>query len=121
MKIQKLTEAEENLTKLVWENEPIKSSGLVKLCEKEFDWKKSTTYTLLKRIEEKNILINNDSIVTSLISEEDYYSETGHAFVRENFGGSLPRFLTAFTRKTKLSKEEIYELQKLIDEHKEEE
>ena len=116
----KLTEAEENLAELIWENEPIKSPDLVKLCEKEFSWKKSTTYTMLKRLEIKGIVKNENSIVESLIKKEDFYGEQSKLFVDENFQGSLPRFLAAFTRRKKLSKSEILELQDLINNHREE-
>lgn len=116
----RLTEAEENFANIIWSNEPIKSPDLVKLCEKHFDWKKSTTYTMLKRLEDKKIFKNNNSIVASLIKKEDFYGEQSKIFVKENFGGSLPRFLAAFTRKSKLSDEEVQQLEQLINEHKEE-
>ncbi len=117
----RLTEAEERFANIIWDNEPIKSPDLVKLCEKHFDWKKSTTYTMLKRLEDKKIFENNNSIVVSLIKKEDFYGEQSKIFVEENFGGSLPRFLAAFTRKSKLSNEEIQQLEQLINDHKEEE
>lgn len=116
----RLTEAEENLANIIWENEPIKSPELVKICEEKFNWKKSTTYTMLKRLEEKKIFKNNNSIVESLIKKDDYHGEQSKIFVEENFDGSLPRFLAAFTRRKKLSKNEVEELQRLINEHKEE-
>ncbi len=116
----RLTEAEENLTNIIWEKEPMKSSDLVKICEEEFDWKKSTTYTMLKRLEDKKVVHNKDSIVKSLIKREDFYGEQSKIFVEENFEGSLPRFLAAFTRRKKLNKKEIQELQKLIEDYEEE-
>lgn len=116
----RLTEAEENLANIIWENEPIKSPELVKICEEKFNWKKSTTYTMLKRLEEKKIFKNNNSIVESLIKKDDFHGEQSKIFVEENFDGSLPRFLAAFTRRKKLSKNEVEELQRLINEHKEE-
>lgn len=116
----RLTEAEERLADIIWSNEPIRSPELVKLCEAEFNWKKSTTYTMLKRLEEKGIAKNNDSLVRTLIKKEDFYAEQSKIFVDENFQGSLPRFLTAFARRKKLSGKEIQELQKLINDHKEE-
>lgn len=116
----RLTEAEENLVKIIWKNEPIKSPDLVKICNEEFDWKKSTTYTILKRLELKGIIKNNNSTVESLIKKEDFYGEQSKIFVEETFQGSLPRFLAAFTRRKKLSEGEILELQKLINVHKEE-
>lgn len=116
----RLTEAEENLADLIWSKEPIRSPDLVKLCEEEFDWKKSTTYTMLKRLEEKHIVKNHNSLVESLIKREDYHSKQSEIFVKEKFGGSLPSFLAAFTRRKKLSNKEVQALQKLINEHREE-
>lgn len=115
----RLTEAEESLAEIIWDNEPIKSSELVKLCEKAFDWKKSTTYTMLKRLEEKKIFKNNKSMVVSLIKKEDFYGEQSKIFVKENFGGSLPKFVAAFTKRNKLSNKEVEELVELINNHKE--
>ena len=117
----RLTEAEEKLANIIWENEPIKSPDLVKLCEKHFDWKKSTTYTMLRRLEDKSIFQNNKSTVIALIKKDDFHGEQSKIFVEENFGGSLPRFLAAFTRKTKLSEEEVQQLEQLINGHREEE
>ena len=114
-----LTEMEERLAEIIWEEEPIPSGDLVKICEKEFDWKKSTTYTMLKRIENKGVFKNQGGVVSSLVKKDEFYGEQGRRFVKETFGGSLPRFLAAFTRKNRLSDGDIAELQKLIDEHRE--
>lgn len=119
MKFQRLTEAEEGLGRLIWDNEPIKSSDLVNLCEREFGWKKSTTYTMLKRIEEKNLFKNENSLVVSCISYDDYKAESGKSFIKEHFAGSLPKFFAAFTRRSKLSEEDIEELRELINSYKE--
>ncbi len=113
----RLTEAEENLAEIIWAKEPIRSPELVEICAERFKWKKSTTYTILKRLEEKNIVQNNNSIVEALIKKEDFYGEQSKIFVEENFNGSLPRFLAAFTRRRKLSKKEVQEIQRLIDEY----
>lgn len=117
----RLTDAEENLANIIWRHEPIRSPELVRICREKFDWKKSTTYTMLKRLEEKSIVQNNNSMVEALIKKEDFHSEQSKIFVEENFDGSLPRFLAAFTRKKKLSEKEVQELQMLINQHKEEE
>lgn len=117
----RLTEAEERFAEIIWSNEPISSPDLVKLCEKEFEWKKSTTYTMLKRLEHKKIFKNNNSIVISLIKRDDFFGEQSKIFVEENFGGSLPKFIAAFTRGKKLNEKEVQELEKLIQDHKEEE
>lgn len=115
----RLTEAEEKFAEIIWNNEPIKSPELVKLCEGEFNWKKSTTYTMLKRLEDKKIFKNNNSMVVSLVKKDDFYGEQSKIFVEENFGGSLPKFVAAFTRRSSLSRKEVQELEKLISEQEE--
>lgn len=117
--IYKLTESEEKFAELIWQNEPLSSGDLVKLCEKEMNWKKSTTYTVLKKLCEKSIFQNENAIVTSLITKDEYYSKQSVRFVEDTFGGSLPKFLTAFIGSKKISKQQAEELKKLIDEHKE--
>ena len=106
---------ESRFADIIWQNEPITSPELVKLAAKELDWKKSTTYTVLKRLCERGIFQNNDGTVTSLISKKDFYAVQSEKFVEETFSGSLPAFLAAFTTRKKLSEEEIAELQALID------
>lgn len=117
--IYKLTETEEKFAELIWRNEPISSGDLVKLCENEMNWKKSTTYTVLKKLCEKGIFQNENAVVSSLISKDDYYAKQSIRFVEDTFGGSLPKFLTAFMSSKKLSNDQAEELKKLIDEHKE--
>ncbi|NLB19661.1 MAG: BlaI/MecI/CopY family transcriptional regulator [Clostridium sp.] len=119
MIIYKLTEAEERFAEIIWNNEPIKSSELVNLSLKAFEWKKSTTYTMLKRLEDKNIFRNDQGTVVSLIKRDDFYGEQSKIFVKENFGGSLPKFIAAFAKRSKLTKREIEELEQLINTHKE--
>ena len=116
----RLTEAEENLAHIIWDKEPIRSPELVRICNKKFDWKKSTSYTMLKRLEGKNLVRNKDSIVDSLIKKDDFYGEQSKMFIEENFQGSLPRFLASFTRRKKLNKKEVQELQRIIDNFEEE-
>ncbi|MCI6568043.1 MAG: BlaI/MecI/CopY family transcriptional regulator [Dysosmobacter sp.] len=106
---------ESRFADMIWENEPIPSPELVKLAERELSWKKSTTYTVLKRLCERGIFRNQGGIVTSLISRRDFYAVQSEKFVEETFSGSLPAFLAAFTTRKKLSQEEIDELQALID------
>ena len=106
---------ESHFADMIWENEPIPSPELVKLAERELNWKKSTTYTVLKRLCERGIFQNQGGIVTSLISRQDFYAVQSEKFVEETFSGSLPAFLAAFTTRKKLSEEEIAELQALID------
>lgn len=116
-----LTETEEKLAKLLWDRVPLASSQLVALGEQEMGWKKSTTYTMLKRLERKGIFRNEKGMVQEIVNREDYYAGQSRQFVNETFGGSLPRFLTAFTRREKLSQEEIRQLRQLIDEYESEE
>lgn len=119
MREYKLTEMEAKFADIIWAREPIPSGDLVKLCEGEFSWKKSTTYTMLKRLEKKGIFKNKNGEVTSLIKRDEFYAQQSKQFVEETFDGSLPKFLAAFTRSKRLSDKEIAELQKLINEHKE--
>jgi len=119
MNAYRLSDSEEKFAELIWKNEPIGSGDLVKLCEKEMNWKKSTTYTVLKKLCEKGIFRNENAVVSSLITEDEYYSRQSICFVEDTFGGSLPRFLAAFIGHKRLSKQEAEELKKLIDEHKE--
>ena len=106
---------ESRFADMIWENEPVPSPELVKLAERELNWKKSTTYTVLKRLCERGIFQNQSGIVTSLMSRKDFYAVQSEKFVEETFSGSLPAFLAAFTTRKKLSEEEIAELQALID------
>lgn len=101
---------------IIWNNEPLQSGELVKLCEKELNWKKSTTYTILRRLCERGIFQNTDGRVTSLVSKEEFTARQSEEFVEEAFQGSPPKFLTAFTTRKKLSDSEIQELQKIIEE-----
>lgn len=116
-----MTDSEVKLAKLIWNNEPLKSSLLVSLCERELSWKKSTTYTMLKRIEEKGIVKNENGTVRSLMSEEEYYSWKSETVVHRDFFGSLPNFIAAFTKRRDLTKEEIEEIRALINSDWEEE
>lgn len=115
----RLGKMESKFADLIWANEPISSGELVKLCQRTFEWKKSTTYTMIKRLCEKNIFKNNEGTVISVISKDDFQAEQGEFFLKESFSGSLPKFVAAFTRRNKLSKKEIEELQKLIENSRE--
>jgi predicted transcriptional regulator len=119
MEVYKFTESEEKFAELIWQNEPIGSGDLVKLCEKEMNWKKSTTYTVLKKLCEKGIFQNENAVVSSLITRDEYYANQSIRFVEDTFGGSLPKFLTSFISGKKLSNHQAEELKRLIDEHKE--
>lgn len=116
----KLAEAEKKFTELVWENEPLPSGELAALCGKNMNWKKSTTYTVLRRLCQKGILQNEESIVTSLIKKEEYMARCSEETLNETFEGSLPKFVAAFMSRKKLSGKQIEEIQKLIDDYREE-
>ena len=105
---------ESRFAEMIWEREPVSSTELVRLAQQELEWKKSTTYTVLRRLCERGIFQNRDGIVTSLISRQEFYAVRSEQFVEETFSGSLPAFLTAFTTRKKLSEEEITELEALI-------
>lgn len=108
--------AELKFAELVWENAPVSSGALVKLANEAFGWKKSTTYTVLRRLCEKGLFENEGGTVTVRLSKEDYLARQSRGFVQESFGGSLPAFLAAFTREKTLTKEQCESLQSLIDE-----
>jgi len=112
----KLGVVETHFADLIWNNEPISSGELVKLCEKELSWKKSTTYTILRRLCERGIFQNINGVVTSLISKDEFNAAQSEKFVEETFNGSLPKFLAAFSTRKKLSDSEIEDLKRLIDE-----
>jgi len=119
MKEYKLSESEKKFAELIWQNEPIGSGDLVKLCEKEMKWKKSTTYTVLKKLCDKGIFRNENAEVSSLVTRDEYYARQSIRFVEDTFGGSLPKFIAAFISGRKLSKQQAEELKRLIDGHKE--
>ena len=111
MKEYKLAETEARFAELIWQKEPISSPELVK----EFNWKKSTTYTVLKKLCDRGIFRNEKAEVTSLVSKEEFYSYKSRKFVEDSFGGSIPRFLTAFMGGKKLTEKQAEEIKKLID------
>lgn len=100
---------------IIWEKEPISMNELIKICDKEFGWKRTTTYTVLKRLSQKGIFQNEGGTVTSLLSKQDFYACQSEQYVESSFGGSLPGFLAAFTRRKKLSKADIEDLKKIIE------
>ena len=114
----KLADAEKKFVELVWQSEPLLSGELVTLCEKELNWKKSTTYTVLRRLCQKGILQNEDSVVTSLINKMEYMARCSEEMLEETFDGSLPQFVAAFMSRKKLNKKQIEEIQSLIDNYK---
>ena len=111
----KLGEIEMKFAELIWGNEPLASGELAKLSERELGWKKSTTYTILKRICDRGLFQNEGGIVTSLVTKEAFLANKSEQFVEETFAGSLPGFVAAFTAKRRLSDEEIIQLQEIIE------
>lgn len=119
MEEMRLAETELRFAELVWEREPLTSGELVQLCERELSWKKSTTYTVLRRVCQKGILQNEGGRVTSRMTRAEYEAMCSEQFLQDNFGGSLPRFLAAFMSRKKLSPKQIAEIQKMIDSYEE--
>ena len=103
MKYYKLAEAEEKFAELIWKNEPIGSGDLVKLSEKEMNWKKSTSYTVLKKLCEKGFFQNENAVISSVITKDEYYANQSGRFDEDTFGGSLPKIQTSFLSGKKLS------------------
>ena len=115
----KLCESDYRFMCIVWDNEPLTSKQLVNLCSESLGWKKSTTYTVLKKLTEKGFAQNNSSVITSLVKCEDVQKSASVHFVEHTFKGSLPHFLAAFFQGKKISESEATELKALIDEYKE--
>ena len=114
-----LGEKQKIFADIIWAHEPIGSRALTEICGVELGWKRTTTYTMLKGLCDKGIFENQNGTVVALLSKEDLGTRQGGEILTESFGGSLPRFLAAFTRKNKLSDQDIGSLQQLIDDHKE--
>ncbi|WKY43203.1 BlaI/MecI/CopY family transcriptional regulator [Eubacteriaceae bacterium ES2] len=120
MEKYKLGEMEQKFADLIWENAPIAMRDLIILCAQAFDWKRTTTYTMFKRLSSRGLFLNDNGIVKITLSREVFLTQKGQEFLEESFNGSLPRFITAFTRQRKLSDQEVDEIQRLIDAYKEE-
>ncbi len=119
MKKYKLGEMEQKFADLIWEHEPVTSRELTELCAREFDWKRTTTYTMLRRLCDRGIFKNENGTVISLMTRDEFLALKGERFLEESFEGSLPRFIAAFTRRKKLSDREVQEIQQLIDGYRE--
>ena len=114
----KIFESEYRFCLLLWEKEPIKSSELVALCKEKLGWKPTTTYTVIKRLAERGVLKNENTVVTSLVSKDEIQAEEVDEFVGKKFGGSLPAFVAAFAKHRALSEKDIDEMQKMIDSYR---
>ena len=116
---KKLGFVESKFADLIWAREPLHSRELVKLCETELNWKKPTTYTVLRRLCERGLFRNEGGMVSACISREEFYAMQSERFVEETFSGSLPSFLAAFTRRRSLTAAEIAEIRSMIDQYEE--
>lgn len=116
METPKIFESEYRFCLILWENEPIRSTELAKLCKERLDWSKTTTYTVIKRLSERGVLKNENTIVTSLISKEEAQLSELDELIEKKFEGSLPAFIAAFARRRALSEKDIEELQRIIGE-----
>lgn len=110
---------EKKFAEIIWQNEPISTVELARLAQQTLGWKKTTSYTVLKRLCNKGIFQTENSTVTSLISQKEFYSIQSENFVEDTFGGSLPAFLAAFTARKQLSSDEIQALRRMVDEFQE--
>ena len=119
MSVPKIFESEYRFCRILWEVEPVRSTELVKLCKERLAWSKATTYTVIKRLSERGVLINENAVVRSLVSQEEVQSSQIDELVEKSFDGSLPAFVAAFTRHKKLDADEISELRRMIDEYTE--
>ena len=115
MEDHKLGAMETRFAELIWVHAPIASGELVKICQKELEWKKSTTYTMLRRLCQRGIFQNQGGLVTPLLSREEFQALQSEKFVEDTFQGSLPAFFAAFTRRKKLTEQEVSELRRMID------
>ncbi|MFR3289769.1 MAG: BlaI/MecI/CopY family transcriptional regulator [Lachnospiraceae bacterium] len=115
MAVYKLGAVEARFAELIWENEPLPSNRLTKLAEQELGWKKSTTYTILKRLCERGLFQNEGGQVSSLVSREEFQAAQSEQFVEEAFGGSLPAFVAAFGSRRRLTDSELDELERLVE------
>ena len=115
-----MTETEQQFAEIIWDNEPLGSGQLVKLASEKLNWKKSTTYTVLRKLCENGIFKNEDAVVRAVISQEEYVRRKGEVYLNKHYNGSLPKFVAAFMDKKKLKRSEIEELAKMIEEYREE-
>ena len=115
METPKIFECEYHFCLIMWEHEPVTTVELVKLCQERLDWKRTTTYTVIKRLGERGVLKNEDGTITSLVSKEEAQAREINTLVEEKFQGSLPAFIAAFTRRQDISDKELDEVQRMID------
>ncbi len=114
---EKLGAVESRFAEIIWRNEPLTSGQLVQLCQQELQWKKPTTYTVLRKLCERGLFQNESGVVTARISREEFHALQSEKFVEETFEGSLPAFIAAFTTRKALSAEEIAQIRQMIDQY----
>ena len=117
MTTPKVFESEYRFMLVLWSHEPVNSTHLVAACKEELGWSKATTYTVIRRLQERGILVNENTIVRSLVSQEEVQETEMNEFVEKTFQGSIPQFLTAFTKRRDLRKEDVDLLRKMIQEY----
>ena len=115
MSVPKIHEGEYRFCLIMWEHEPVSSLELVRLCQEKLDWKRTTTYTVIKRLGDRGVLKLENGVVTALISKEEAESAEIDIFVESKFGGSLPAFVAAFTKRKDVSEKDLDEMQRMID------
>ena len=115
METPKIFESEYRFCLILWEHEPVTTTELVKLCQAQLDWKRTTTYTVIKRLGERGVLKNQDGLVTALISREDAQVSELDELMEKKFQGSLPAFLSAFARRQSLTEKEVEEIRRIIE------
>lgn len=115
METPKIFESEYRFCLILWEHEPVTAPELVKLCQEQLGWKRTTTYTVIKRLSERGVLKNEDGTVTSLVSKDEAQASEIEELVEKKFEGSLPAFVAAFTKHQNISEEELDEVQRMID------
>ena len=115
METPKIFESEYRFCLILWEHEPIRSTELAKLCKEKLDWSKTTTYTVIKRLSERGVLKNENTIVSSLISKDEAQQSELNELVEKKFEGSLPAFIAAFARRQELSDDEVAEIRRIIE------
>ena len=120
MNTPKIFESEYRFCLILWENEPVKSSKLVELCREHLGWKPTTTYTVIKRLSERGVLKNENTVVTSLVSKDEVQASEINEMVDRTFEGSMPAFIATFTKHRKMSDGELDEIQKMIDRYRKE-
>lgn len=115
----KLGVVESRFADIIWQNEPLSTAELVKRCETELEWKRTTTYTVLKRLSERGLFQNEEGVVSACLSREEFYARQSEQVVEESFAGSLPAFVAAFTARKSLTADEVAEIRRLIDTYEE--